>query len=118
MKAVPRFENLAGFFDFKDVRTVADEVVEEVVGTMNAPDGGDPVSRIRFRHHNSEHKVPVQEFGVYMEGVYGGRFETVGMHEWLARATEMGIEDLIVSYLDAIVGRRDVISFPFMGERI
>jgi len=51
-----------------------------------------------------------------MRGIYGGDFTRVEMSEWLQSAAKLGIEDLIVSYIEAnIVGGGDL-TFPYLGE--
>ena len=114
MQAVPRPENVDGFFDFKDVHAVAAAIVAETVVMTDE----DQLMRssLRIRHHSSGVKVPVHEFRQHMERVQGCRFEEVSMKEWCDRAMWLGIEPLIVSYLNELVSLGKVITFPYMGE--
>ena len=117
MRAVPRFESFAGFFDFKDVGAVAGEIVgEATTRDSSSSSTSADIPSLRFRHHSCGKKVPVHELGTYMAELEGVVFETIALKEWLAKATELGIEDLIVTYLEAIVERGDTITFPYLGE--
>lgn len=116
MKAVPRFENFEGFFDFDDVKAVAAEFARDILSTHQRRAAGDRSSSIRFRHYSSGIKTPVSNFKLRMEQAYGGRFAEIEMNEWIQRARRLGIEDLVVSYLEAVVSRGETISFPYMGE--
>lgn len=125
MRAVPKLENMDGYFDFKDVNVVAAEVAAAAT-VATTTTGGAPgsdthhqknvESSVTFRHHSSGVRVPVSAFRERMELLYGGSFEELSQHDWLEKAMEMGIEPLIVSYLQAIVERGQTMSFPFLGE--
>ena len=121
MRAVPRFESFVGYFDFKDVHSVASEIVTEV--TTIKRDGSDDHTAVeseppslRIRHYSSGKQVPVYDFKHHMEEIHGCSFEELSMGKWLSRAVALGIENLIVSYLEAIVERGDKISFPYLGS--
>ena len=40
------------------------------------------------------------------------------MAEWIRGARELGIEALITTYLEAIVQKKERISFPFLGAGV
>jgi len=51
-----------------------------------------------------------------LQSIYGGNFVKVSMAEWLQSAIKLGIESLIVSYIEAnIVGGGELI-FPYLGD--
>lgn len=77
---------------------------------------GDTSSSIRFKHYSGGIKTPVSGFKLRAEQIHGGQFAEVRMSERIERARGFGIEDLIVSYLEAIVSRGETISFPYLGE--
>ena len=116
MRAVPRFENFAGFFDFDDVNNVAAELAKDVFANHQRRETGDAIPSIRFRHYSGGAKTPVSDFKPRMEQIHNVQFAEVKMAEWIKMARGFGIEDLIVSYLEAIVSRGETISFPYMGE--
>ena len=116
MRAVPRFENFEGFFDFNDVNTVAAELASNVLETHQRRVTGDKISSMRFKHYSGGIKTPVSDFKLRMEQIHGGQFAEIKMSEWIERARGFGIEDLIVSYLEAIVSRGETISFPYLGK--
>ncbi|KAL2045414.1 hypothetical protein ABVK25_012126 [Lepraria finkii] len=131
MLAVPRFDNFEGFFDFRDVREVADAITVEALAypggkagdtaaAINAAtvESSNPpaAASLRFMHHSSGVKVPVQEFRQRMEQIHGCPFKELGMTEWIDRARELGLEVLITTYLEALVEKKETISFPYLGE--
>ena len=116
MKAVPRFENFAGFFDFDDINNVASDLARDVMETHQRREQGDDIPSIRFKHYSGGNKTPVSDFKLRMEQIHNVRFAEVKMSEWIKMARGFGIEDLVVSYLEAIVARGETISFPFLGE--
>ncbi|KAF2686198.1 hybrid PKS-NRPS [Lentithecium fluviatile CBS 122367] len=117
MRAVPKFgENVQGFFDFKDVHAVAAEIVAEVVPGDHNAFVDRLESTIQYRHHTSGVEVPVKRAREHMEKMEGSSFNELDMSDWLARARQLGIEALIVSYLDAVSGKDGLIRFPYMGK--
>lgn len=130
VRAVPQFENFKGFFDFRDVREVANEITEEALGDPGGKPGdaaainaataesstSPAAASLRFMHHSSGVKVPVREFRQRMELIHGCPFKELGVAEWIDRARELGIEVLITTYLEALVEKKETISFPYLGE--
>jgi hypothetical protein len=53
-----------------------------------------------------------------MERIYGCAFEELGLSVWIERATVLGIDDLITSYLEVVAARKHAILFPYMGEEV
>jgi len=92
--------------DFKEALEVASDIVSSVQ-SEDTPS---------FRHHSSNIRVPFRDLADRMRSIYGGEFNRVDMSEWLQSAVKLGIEDLIVSYIEAnIVGGGDL-TFPYLGE--
>jgi amino acid adenylation domain-containing protein len=112
MKAVPIFENIEGFFDFKNVDRVASDITSEALLVGNRTGA----SSFKVRHHSSKVRVPVGQIREHMEGIHGCAFEELGLSEWVERATVLGIDGLITSYLEAVVARKEAMLFPYMGE--
>ncbi|KAL2071167.1 hypothetical protein VTL71DRAFT_12402 [Oculimacula yallundae] len=108
LRAVPLFENFEGYFDFKNVRDVAFEVATGPVAA------GPPT----FRHHSSGIKIPVSGLQERMEELYNHTFEVLPTEIWIQKATSLGIEPLIVSYMEAMIGSGQKMSFPFMGGSV
>lgn len=106
-RTVPDIPSAEGYFDFKDVCTVASEIAKSPIS------GKDLIS---FRHYSSGVKVSWSQMSDRMRGLYGGDFEMVPMKDWIKSAVELGIEELIVSYLEANVVEGEKLVFPFLGE--
>ncbi|KAK8024536.1 polyketide synthase [Apiospora rasikravindrae] len=103
---VPDVPGAEGFFDFKDVTDVARDIVNSA-----APSEG-----IAFYQYSSGVKVPFSDLSHRMEVLYGRAFERVHLSEWIDGAAKLGLEDLIVSYLEANVAGGQKLVFPYMGE--
>nr|WNS47916.1 CapA [Capnodium sp. TTI-000886] len=122
IRAVPRVSslNVQGYFDFRDVHEVADEIVGTVVNSDSGSDGlGQKITKgcPRFRHHTSGVKVLPSRFRQYMEEFYGGQFRELSLDDWFQAAQKEGLEELIVIYIRAITERGESLVFPFMGEK-
>jgi len=119
IKCVPRFEQFEGFLDFQDVEKIADGIVREALGVVGDDKDGVGTGReaVRFVHHSSGVKVQMHEFGAWLAELYGRDFGEVSVEEWIEKATQAGIDPLIVGYLEAIVGKGEKIRFPFMGQK-
>ena len=104
-RTVPAVPNAKGFFDFKDVAEVAIEIARGPVVQGS----------ISFRHYSSGVRVPFSQLAQRMESLYGGQFEVVSMSDWIRSALKLGIENLIVSYLEANVANAPNLTFPFLG---
>jgi aspyridone synthetase (hybrid polyketide synthase/nonribosomal peptide synthetase) len=105
-RTVPDVANTEGYFDFRDVSEVAAEIANAPV-TQNL---------VAFRHYSSGVKVPWNKLSERMEVLYGGTFEMVPMDDWVRTAVGLGIEELIVSYLEANIVGAGRLVFPYMGE--
>lgn len=117
MGAVPKFgANVEGFFDFKDVHAVASDVVAEVLGEAADAHVVTLHTAPRYRHHSSGLRVPVHQACAHMESKDGAPFDELSMDDWLVRARQLGLDALIVSYLEAVSDKGKVLRFPFMGE--
>ncbi|KAF2773327.1 putative hybrid PKS-NRPS enzyme [Teratosphaeria nubilosa] len=116
LKTIPNPSSLRvdGYLDFEKVEHVATDIVRALIdsATMEGQPG------IRFLHHSSGKRVRPHEFKAYMERESGEMFEEVDLETWIERAREEGLEELIVSYLWAVVGRGETLVFPFMGGKV
>jgi aspyridone synthetase (hybrid polyketide synthase/nonribosomal peptide synthetase) len=110
MSTVPRLSNLpvSGYFDFAPVEEIAARIADVVTEVEQPP-------RLRFRHYSGGAKVRPSKFKGYMEKVYGKEFGELELDEWLARALELGLEQMIAIYLRAILESGEDMVFPFMG---
>lgn len=116
-RAVPRFENFEGFFDFRDVHEVANEIAKEALTIITSNDDEiNATTSVRFVHHSSGIKVPVNQFQKHMESMHGCRFEELSVTDWIGKAMKAGIDPLITSYLEALVQKGESIKFPYLGE--
>lgn len=51
-----------------------------------------------------------------MEQVHGHAFAEVAIREWIAMALQAGIDPLITTYLEGIVERGELVTFPYLGD--
>ncbi|KFY01771.1 hypothetical protein O988_02546 [Pseudogymnoascus sp. VKM F-3808] len=115
LKAVPVFKNMEGFFDFKDVDSIASDITQEALSTTAIT----PESpSFRVRHHSSKIRVPVGEIRQHLEKIYESDFEELSLSEWIERAIPLGIDGLVTSYLEAVVEKNGPMLFPYLGEDV
>lgn len=115
-RAVPRFDNFRGFFDFRDVHEVASEIVKEALSTLNIRGSSNKDTSVRFVHHSSGIKVPMNQFRPHLESLHECHFEELSVTDWIEKAMEAGIDPLITSYLEALEQKEEIIKFPYLGE--
>ncbi|KAL4734223.1 lovastatin nonaketide synthase [Aspergillus similis] len=104
-RTVPLVPNAEGFFDFHDVTEVARAIAQDQTHD----------SRVCFRHHSSGVRITFDQLASRMANLYGGHFEKVNLASWIRRARELGMEELIVSYLEANVAGAGRLRFPYLG---
>ncbi|KAL4761091.1 uncharacterized protein BDW70DRAFT_159960 [Aspergillus foveolatus] len=93
IRTVPLVPNAEGFFDFHDVAEVAGAIAQDQPHD----------NRVCFRHHSSGVRITFDQLASRMASLYGGHFEKVHLAPWIRRARDLGMEELIVSYLEANV---------------
>ncbi|KAH9844660.1 Hybrid NRPS-PK synthetase [Teratosphaeria destructans] len=116
LRTVPNTSSLPieGYLDFEKVEHVAADIVRAVLDSAAM----ERQAGIKFLHHSSGKRVRPHEFKAYMEREGGETFEEVDLETWIERAREEGLEELIASYLWAVVGRGETLVFPFMGGEV
>lgn len=102
--------DIKGFFDFRDVGEVAEEVSDAVLG------GGD--RSLSYRHYSSNVRVTPEDFREYMQKTTGQEMGEMPLDQWLQAARKAGMEDIIVSYLEAVVEKGHTLVYPFMGRTL
>ncbi|KAL1985032.1 hypothetical protein VTN96DRAFT_8485 [Rasamsonia emersonii] len=126
MHAVPQFENFQGYLDFHPVQEVAGGIVKaaltsperrgELTGLPTMRLSPPSIASLMFIHHTSGVKVPVRDLGLRMKQIYQCEFEKVPISEWLKRARQFGLDVVISSFLEAMMEKRETISFPYLGQ--
>jgi hybrid polyketide synthase / nonribosomal peptide synthetase ACE1 len=114
MRAVPIMEgsssDIESYIDFVDVETVAHGVLEILEGekVKRSEDGG-----AKFFYHSGEMVIPMTSLGgagqaEKSDGVaLGEGFETLPLGEWAERAKGLGMNELVVTFLNtALDGQR------------
>ncbi|KAI8180774.1 Transcription factor lepE [Colletotrichum sp. SAR 10_86] len=110
MKCASLVTRARGYIDFKSVDDVATGVVESALIMAQRRTGG-----VSFKHHSSGVKVPVDKFREHLEQEYEGKFESVEMKDWVAKAGKAGIDPLITAYLNGILESDEEMVFPYLG---
>ncbi|KAL7916863.1 beta-ketoacyl synthase domain-containing protein [Trichoderma velutinum] len=112
LKAVPRFSKaIGGTFDFISVQSVANSIADAAVASVGA-DGNDTTQHVSYQHHCSDEKVPIQDFGKYMEKTEGGVFDELESKVWFEKARQAGLNRLVCEYLESTVGAGEILSLP------
>jgi hypothetical protein len=116
MKCVPHLESAKGYLDFASVESIVDGMAESAIklalGSVTEQ------STVHFQHHSGGVKVPIGDFKIHMENVYGGSFEEVHLKEWMHRAAAAGLDPLITAYMEGIIEAGAPIVFPYLGETL
>nr|ADN43685.1 DmbS [Beauveria bassiana] len=117
MRCVPSLpeHRAQGYLDFGQVDKVVEEMVGDVLGLADERQEEGPA--VVYKHHSGGVKVPIHEFREHMESVYGGRFESVDLGQWIARAVDAGMDPLISAYLETFLEGDAPMVFPYMGEQ-
>ncbi|RAL07848.1 polyketide synthase A [Aspergillus homomorphus CBS 101889] len=117
LSATPRLTNMDGYLDFQKVDILAEEIASEATSFFpESSKRASSTSSVHFRHHSGNAKIPVKSFKDYMEKVHGRSFEELGLTEWSAKATRLGMEPLIPAFLEAVAENSETMYFPFLGE--
>ncbi|KAI8268135.1 Transcription factor lepE [Colletotrichum sp. SAR11_239] len=110
MKCAPLVTRGRGYIDFKPVDDVAMGIVESALIMAQRRSGG-----VSFKHHSSGVKVPIDKFREHLEQEYEGKFESVEMKDWVAKAGKAGIDPLITAYSNGILESDEKMVFPCLG---
>lgn len=121
LKAVPSYENMAGYFDFKAVTEIARDISSAAIGlTTQAVPGkqrtGSTNNTVRFCHHSSNVKVSMDKIQGHLTQFYNCPFERLEIRTWISKAAEAGLAPLIATYLESLLEQGKTIQFPYLGE--
>ncbi|KAJ5241303.1 nonribosomal peptide synthase [Penicillium citrinum] len=109
LKAVPELEKMDGYFDFRQVEAVADEIVQTIFAWQSG-------QTLKYVHHSSGIKVPIQELGDHLTKLHGGVYKRLSTLEWIRRATEIGMEVIVAKFMEAVIETGEARSFPFLED--
>ncbi|THC99245.1 hypothetical protein EYZ11_001244 [Aspergillus tanneri] len=98
----PDMDGWDGYFDLVDVGLVAQRLV---AGTRVSASSASSMP-VQVVHTCNEDAFPVQELGVYLEQKHGTSFGTLPMLEWIERAVEDGMDEMVGLYLREVTTRR------------
>lgn len=130
MKTVPKLTGWSGRFDFIQVNTAAEALVERLVqsfvpgyGSGTRTDScntngerrdlhslGQKYSKIgacgsiEFLHLTGESVVPVSQLKAHLERETGDTFGELGLEDWLAEATRFGLPELVGAFMSTLSG--------------
>jgi hybrid polyketide synthase/nonribosomal peptide synthetase ACE1 len=94
MKAVPDLSSWKGWFDFISVDNVASGVIDEILSSTSLEKG-----TMKYVHQSGEMEVPVAEFKGFLEMEGRDKFETLSGHDWVSRAKDLGLHELVAAYV-------------------
>lgn len=105
--AAPRSPDAEAFLDFVDVQTTAAGIVR---GVMGVPPGGVD-GAVRYEYHSGEYIIPMSALLQARGGMAEefedlvDKFALLPLPEWIAKAKEAGLNDLVVALLDTALSR-------------
>lgn len=97
LRAVPDLAGWNGFFDFIDVRTVARDIVDSVLVSMQTKE-----QFVDYIHHSGELVISVQDIKNYLEKTTGYKFRVLPMKDWTEEAMKIGLHELVAAYLNTV----------------
>ncbi|PKX89074.1 acetyl-CoA synthetase-like protein [Aspergillus novofumigatus IBT 16806] len=116
--AFPAQEGMCGYLDFREVKEVAAEIIQDALKVHSGPRSlskdGKELGAVRIMHYSSGVKVPLGELGVRLSQLYGGSYEKISTQEWLERAGRIGMEPLVRIYMEAVIEMGQKRSFPYL----
>lgn len=105
--AASRSPGAEAFLDFVDVQTTAAGIVSRVMGgSPGRPDGA-----VRYEYHSGEYIIPMSALLQARGGMAEefedlvDRFALLPLPEWIVKAKEAGLNDLVVALLDTALSR-------------
>lgn len=117
LRAVPQLgDDVKGAFDFVRVEGVARGIVDAALRDAQGGEGGEEDTDVRFVHHCGETKVAPRELRKYMEDTYGGVFEEVGLEDWLERAREAGLSEVVYGYFKSSIVAGAEVRLPMLRK--
>ena len=94
MKAVPDFSSWKGWFDFISVDSVASKVIDETLFGSSLDN-----HTVKYLHQSGEIEVPVAGFKGFLEAESKSKFETLSGQDWVSRAKDLGLHELVAAYI-------------------
>lgn len=112
MKAVPDLTGSTGAFDFINVDTISKDIANRAVASA---DKKQPQSDnvLNYIHQSGEEVVPIDQLKEYLEGSAIGSFSVLPLKEWISKALEQGLDEVLSSFLLASKG---IIRVPLMEK--
>lgn len=112
MKAVPDLTGSMGAFDFIHVDTISKHIANSAVASA---DKKQPQSDnvLNYIHQSGEEVVPIDQLKEYLEGSAIGSFSVLPLKEWVSKALEQGLDEVLSSFLLASKG---IIRVPLMEK--
>ncbi|EHK49839.1 polyketide synthase [Trichoderma atroviride IMI 206040] len=110
--SVPQLSGvIEGNLDFVDVEHVAKNIATQALASTisNQMDSSPKASYV---NHCSEEKVPIPNLKDYMEKAKGKSFDDLELNDWLQKAREAGLNELICDYLKDMVEKKEPLRLP------
>lgn len=110
--SVPQLSGVIdGSLDFVDVQHVAKDIVTQALAST-IQSQMDSLPKASYVNHSSEEKVPIPNLKEYMEKAKGKSFNELELGDWLQKAREAGLNELICEYLKDMVGKEKPLRLP------
>ncbi|PON22311.1 beta-ketoacyl synthase domain-containing protein [Trichoderma gamsii] len=110
--SVPKLSGvITGNLDFVDVQNVAKEIATQALASTSA-NQMDPSPKTFYINHCNEEKVSIPNLKEYMEKAKGKLFSELELNDWLQKAREAGLNELICVYLKNMVDKKEPLYLP------
>ncbi|KAJ4163171.1 hypothetical protein LMH87_004915 [Akanthomyces muscarius] len=115
ISTIPYYENMGGYLDLKPVEQVAGDIASAAMEMISSYAG--VTSSVRYRHHSGGEKVSIDGMQKHMERMYNCTLERLDIREWIPKATEAGLDEMISVYLLSLLETGTTLQFPYLGEQ-
>lgn len=95
---VPQFKSLDGYLNFVPVEVVAYNIVQALLSHSNLSSDRRPM----FVHHIGRPDIPISKMKEHLEREDGRRFAACSLSDWVRRAQEAGLNEMVASYLCSV----------------
>ncbi|GAB1212633.1 hypothetical protein ATERTT37_001777 [Aspergillus terreus] len=108
LRAVPDLvaAGAKGAFDFVGVETCAKGITDTLFVQASA-------GHLAYIHQSGENVIPVEEFGECLQRNGGADVELVPFDQWVDKAVQAGLDDLVASFLR---GTKGAFQMPFLPK--
>ena len=98
-----------------DVQVVAENIARRIFD--RGASGRDEVAQNPiYIHHSGDHEIPVSGLREWLQEQYGTEMKMLPSSEWVKRATELGMHEMVAEYMISRDSRRRLFTPRILKE--